>query len=192
MAVPALDPGIGETGQDEVGKSVDENGDPVPRNNGSSQQQVNERSTEKHKPGHRVQKMRHGVEVTEPLCKGHFPGEQWIVRPQDLYHATRPADALSYVRRKRLGSETGRLWNVDIRGVVPLLLHAQRRVRVFCYRLGGDASTLIERRAAKQGAGAAKEGGIPKVIAVLHDAVEQLPFIRNGLVLQQVAFEWVR
>ncbi len=41
----------------------------------------------------------------------------------------------------------------------------------------------------KHGAGAAEEGGIPEVVAILNHAVEQLAFIGNDVELLQVALK---
>ena len=57
--------------------------------------------------------------------------------------------------------------------------------------LDGDAADLIERGAAKDGAGAAEERRIPEVVAVLDDTVEELAFVGDEAELFQVALEGV-
>jgi hypothetical protein len=45
-------------------------------------------------------------------------------------------------------------------------------MRIFCDGFAGDAADFVESGAAKHRAGAAEEGGIPEVVAVLNHAVE--------------------
>jgi hypothetical protein len=102
-----------------------------------------------------------------------------------------PANALADVRGERLGGQPGGLRNIDIGRVPAQLLHAQGGMRVFGDGLGGDAAGFVERRAADDRAGAAEEGGVPEVVAVLDDAVEQLALVGDGLVERQIALEGV-
>ena len=135
--------------------------------------------------------MAHGVEVAKPLRKREPGSKERIVGAQNLDHAARPADALPDMGGEPLGGETGGLRNVDVGGVPAVHLHAQRGVRVFGDGLHGDAADLVERRAPQDRAGAAEEGGVPEVVAVLHHAVEQLALIGNDAELPQIALKGI-
>ena len=65
-------------------------------------------------------------------------------------------------------------------------------MRVFGHGFDGDAADFIERFATEDGAGATEEGGIPEVVAVLNDAIEELVLVGNDMKLAQIALEWVR
>ena len=58
-------------------------------------------------------------------------------------------------------------------------LHAQCGVRIFGDGLDRDPANLPQRRPAQHGTRAAEEAGIPKIIPILHKAVEQFALIRN-------------
>ena len=67
MAVLALDAGVGDVGKSEVRQRVGQDGGPEAGNVGVIQEQINQRRGEKDEARHRVEEMRHGVEVAEPL-----------------------------------------------------------------------------------------------------------------------------
>jgi hypothetical protein len=62
-------------------------------------------------------------------------------------------------------------------------------VRVLGDGLYRDATDLEQRRALDYRAGAAEEGGVPEVIAVLDQAVEKAAFIRHAPEGVEIAFE---
>ena len=62
---------------------------------------------------------------------------------------------------------------------------------VFGDGLDRDAADLVERCAAKNGAGAAEEGRVPEVVAVLDDAVEELALVGDRAELVEIALEWI-
>ena len=95
------------------------------------------------------------------------------------------------MRGEALGGEAGGLGNVDVGRVPSVHLHAQSGVRVFGDGLDGDAADLVERFAAQDGAGAAEEGGVPEVVAVLHDSVEKLALVGNDAELLEIALEGI-
>src|SRR6202044_3026258 len=68
----------------------------------------------------------------------------------------------------------------------------QGGVCVFGDGFYGDAADFVEGFAAKNGAGAAEEGGIPEIVAVLDDAVEELILVGNDVELAEIALEWIR
>src|SRR5579862_5065105 len=167
-----------------MGKRICEDGNPVARNDRSPQEKIDKRSTEEHHTRHRIQEVYHRVEVTKPLRELQSWTEERIIRTQNLNHPAGPANALTDVRGQALGGQPGCLWNVDVGGVVPAPLHAQRSMSVLGNGFGGDSSHFIQRRAPYQRAGTAKEGSIPKIIAILDDSVKQFGFVGDGLVLK--------
>ncbi len=70
-------------------------------------------------------------------------------------------------------------------------LHAQSGVRIFRDGFDGDAADLVQRFAAQDGAGTAKEGRVPEVVAVLHDSVKKLALVGNDAELPEVALKGI-
>ena len=64
-------------------------------------------------------------------------------------------------------------------------------MRVFGDGFYRDATDFIERSSPEDGAGAAEEGGVPEVVAVLHDAVKEFTLVGNDAELFQVSLEGV-
>ena len=62
---------------------------------------------------------------------------------------------------------------------------------IFGYRFDGYPANLIQRAATDNGAGAAEEGGVPHVVPVLHQAVEQRPFVRRFAKTTKVALKGI-
>jgi hypothetical protein len=135
--------------------------------------------------------VRHGVEVAQPLCGLEAAGKERVVGAQDLDHAAGPADALLDVTAEALGGEAGGRRDVDIGGVPAVHLHAQRGVGVFGDGFNGDAADLIEGGAAEDGAGAAEEGGVPEVVAILDGAVEELTLVGDHAELLEIALKGI-
>ena len=187
----ALDAGIGDIGKDEVRQCVGQNGGPVAGNVGVIEKQIDQRRGEEDEARHRVEEMAHGVEVAEPLREGESGSEERIVGAQYLNHTARPANALADVRGEALRRESRGLRNIDV-GRIPLMhLHAQSGVRVFRDGLDGDAADLVECFAAQHGAGTAKEGRVPEVVAVLDDSVKKLAFVGNDAELPEIALKGI-
>ena len=187
----ALNARVGDIGEREVRQCVGEDGGPEAGNVGVIEEQINERRGEKDEARHRVKKMAHGVEVAEPLGEFEAGRKERIFGAHDLDHAARPADALADVRGEALSGEAGSLRNVDVGRVPAGHLHAQRGVRVFGDGFVGDAADFVESGAAQDRAGAAEEGGVPEIVAVLDHAVEQLALIGNDVKLPEIALEWI-
>ncbi len=191
VAVLALDAGVGHVGEHKVGEGVGEDGGPVAGDVGVSEQQVDEGGGEEDEAWKGVEEVRHGVEVAEALRGLEAFGEERVVGAHDLDHAAGPADALLDVPGEAFGGEAGGLRDVDVGGVPAVHLHAERGVGVLGDGFDGDAADLIERGAAEDGAGAAEEGGVPEVVAVLDDAVEELALVGDGAELVEVSLEGV-
>ncbi|MNS24041.1 hypothetical protein D3C72_558730 [compost metagenome] len=71
-------------------------------------------------------------------------------------------------------------------------MQAQRGVRIFGDGFHGDTANFIQRFTANHRTRAAKEGGIPHVVPVLHQPVEQRAFVRRFAKTPEVALERVR
>jgi len=99
---------------------------------------------------------------------------------RSLDHAARPADALTQMQREPLGREAGGKRDFEVGAVPAAAVQLQRGVRVLGHRLGGDAADLLQGGAAQHGAGAAEEGGVPVVVAVLDQAVEHVALRRHA------------
>src|SRR5216683_1562724 len=64
-------------------------------------------------------------------------------------------------------------------------------VGVFGYGFDGHAADLIERGTPQHGAGTAEEGGVPEVVSILNDAVEELTFVGDLAELVEIALEGI-
>src|SRR5258708_18268397 len=113
-------------------------------------------------------------------------------RAQNVTQAAGPADAGPDMGGMSRCGKSRRLRDIDGGCVKTTPLHAQRRVCVLGDRFRRDTSDSIQSRAPDQGTRTAKEGRVPEIIAVLNNAVKEFRFIGNRLVLQQIAFEWIR
>jgi hypothetical protein len=90
------------------------------------------------------------------------------------------------VAGETLRGQSGSLRDVDVSGVPLPRLHAQSGVAILGNRLYGDTTDFQQRRAAEHGAGTTEECRIPEVIAILNNAVEQLPFVWHLAKLAEV------
>ena len=79
------------------------------------------------------------------------PREERIVCPEDLDHATCPANSLAYMAGEALGCQARCLRNIDVGGIPSACLHAERGVCVFRHRFGCDAANLLQRGAPQYG-----------------------------------------
>ena len=173
VAMGALDAGVGESRQRQMRQGVGENRRHRAVHVAVAEQQINERGGEEDEPGQRVEIVDDAVEVAEPLREREATAEQRRVDAENLHHAARPADALADVVGHAGGGKARGLWNIDVGRAPAAALHAERGVGIFGDGFDGDAADLLQRRAADDGAGAAEEGGVPEVVAVLDDAVEE-------------------
>ena len=179
VAVPPLHHRVGHLRLEDVGQGVD--GDQHRRglDDVGLEIEIGQRRGEKDDARQAEEEVQHRVEVGEPLRQRQAAGQQWIVLAEDLQHAARPAPALADVGREPLGGESGGQRGIEVGRVPALLLDQQRGVGVLGDGVGGDAADLLQRVAANDGAGAAEEGGVPGVVAVLDEAVEELALVRH-------------
>ena len=133
--------------------------------------------------------MEHGVDVAETLRQLEPFPNQWVIETENLHHAARPANTLTNVRRQRLRCQTGSLRNTHIRRGIATTVQAQRGVRIFSDRFDGDTANFIQRLTADNRTGTAEEGGIPHVVPVLHQAIEQRAFVRGFAEAAKVTFK---
>ena len=136
--------------------------------------------------------MEHRVDVAETLRQLEPFPYQWIIETENLHHAARPANTLTNVRRERFRRQTGGLRNTHIgRGITPTV-QTQRGVRIFSHRFDGNTANFIQRFTADNRTGAAEERGVPHVVTILHQTIEQRAFVRGLTETAKVAFKRVR
>ena len=70
-------------------------------------------------------------------------------------------------------------------------MHLECGVRIFGHGFNGNAPDLQQNTALEDRAGAAKKCGVPQIIAVLHQTVEQLTFVGHSLEGSQVFFKGI-
>ena len=136
--------------------------------------------------------MQNGVEITEPLHHRQPASEQRVVEPQDLRHPPCPAHSLPHVQRQPFGRQTRRQRHAQIGGFPTAPLQLERRVCVFGDGLDRKSADLFQRRAADHRTGAAEERGIPVVVALLDQTVEQLVLAGHLMAHAQIALERIR
>ena len=154
-----------------------------------AEKQIRQRRGEEHQTRDAVEEVHHRVQIAEPLADFQALAGERIVDPENLRHAARPANPLADVAGQAFGRETRRLRNREIRGGVAEAVQLQRGVRVFGDGLDRDAADLFDHGPAQQRARAAEEGGVPQIVAVLHEAVEQFAFVRHLAEGAEIAFE---
>ena len=91
-----------------------------------------------------------------------------------------------------LGRQAGRQWQLDIGRLPALAVHPQRGMGVLSNGLRREPADRIQRGAPDHGAGAAEERSIPKVVAVLQQAVEHVAFGRHPRAGRQISLERIR
>ena len=151
--------------------------------------QVRQRCGQKHQARQAIKEVQHCVGVAQPLADRQAFCNERIVGTKNLRHAARPTDALPHVGRQRLGCQTGGLRQIEIRRLPPLAVHLEGGVRVFGHRFHGNAAHILQRGSAQHRAGAAEKRGVPEIVAVLQQAVEQLTLVRHLAEGAQVALE---
>ena len=155
------------------------------------EEQKRQRRGQEDQPRNTGQEVQHRVDVADALRQLQPFTKQRVIKAEYLHHPARPADALADMRRQALRRQAGRLRNTHIGRSVPATMQAQRGVGVFGDRFHGNAADFIQRAAADHRTGAAEEGGIPHVVAVLHQAIKQRAFVRRFAKTPQVTFKRV-
>ncbi|MDT4850786.1 hypothetical protein FQZ97_849460 [compost metagenome] len=135
--------------------------------------------------------MQHGVGVAQPLEQAEPLAEQGVVHAEDLHHAPRPADPLAHVGGQAVGGQARRQGDAHVRRVPPGAVQAQGGVGVLGDGLGRETADVVQGFAAQHRAGAAEEGGVPQVVAVLDQPVEQLALVGLAAEGPQVVLEGV-
>ncbi len=187
VPVPAVEPGVGIDGMEQVRQRVGQDhlrrgGDDV-----LADQQIGQRRRQEHHPRQREHEMQHGIQVTQPLGQGQAAPEQRVVQAHDLRHAPRPTRPLADVQRQPLGGQAGGQRQPQERRAPPFALHLQRRMGVLGHGFHGEAVHLVQGGPADHRAGAAEEGGVPEIVALLHRAVEQLALPGQTVTHRQIA-----
>ena len=93
--------------------------------------------------------------------------------------------------RQAFGGQARGLRDGQVSGVVAQTVELERGVGVFGHGLDGYAADFQQRFTTDDRTGAAEEGGVPQVVAVLHQAVEQLALVGHGAEGVEVLFERV-
>ncbi len=164
---------VGQAGVQHVGQHIDRDRQRGRVDDVGVAEQKGQRSQQEDQPRNAGEKVQHGVGITESLHPLKPFTEQGVIQTEDLHHAACPADSLSDMRRQALGRQSGGLRNTDIGRGVTQPVQAQRGMRIFRYGFDRDAANLLQRGAAQNGAGAAEEGRIPGIVAILNQAVEE-------------------
>ena len=185
----ALQPGVRRQTQQDVRQCIGQNHRAVGLEHLRAKEQVGQRRRHENQSRQAIEKVQHRVDVAQPLAQRQAAPEQGVVDAEDLRHATCPADALTDVRRQALGGQPGGLRDAKIGGVVALATHLQRGVSVLGDGLDGDAADFHQRRTPDHRTTAAEERGVPQVVAVLHQPVEQFGFVGHDAEGLQVALD---
>ncbi len=189
MPEQALHARVGDARVHHVRQRVD--GDAAGRrfNHMRAKKQERQGRSKKHQPRDAVEEVHHRVQVAQTLADLQAFAGQRIVDPENLRHAARPADALADVPREAFGGEPCSLRDGQIRGRIAEPVQLQGGVGVFGDGLHRNAADLLNHRAAQQRARAAEEGGVPQVVAVLHETIEQFAFVRHLAEGAEIALE---
>ncbi len=187
-----LDPRVGEVGVRHVRQHEQQDRHRRRVDDVDVQQQERQRCGQEHQPRDAGQEVQHRVGVAEALEQAQALAQQRVVDAEDLHHAARPADALVDVGAEAVGGQARGLRNAQVGRVPAVAVQAQRGVRILGDGLGGEAADIVDRRAPQHRARTAEERRVPQVVAVLHQAVEQLALVGVAAEHAQVALERVR
>ncbi len=157
-----------------------------------AEEQIGQRRSEIDDARHAVEEVQHRVEVAQPLRQFEPATQQGVVDACDLRHAARPADALRHVAGQAFGGQARGLRHGQVGGAVTAALQLERGVRIFGDRFHRHAAHFFQRGALDDRTRTTEERGIPLVVAILQQAVEQLAFVGHLAMRVQVAFERVR
>ncbi|MNM74715.1 hypothetical protein D3C81_864800 [compost metagenome] len=192
VAVFTLNTRVGQTGVDHMRQHVQRDRQRRSKDDIGVQQQESQRRGEEDQPRNTGKEMQHGVGVTQPLRQFQPLAEQRVIQPEDLHHAPRPANTLANVRRQAFGRQPRRLRNTNISRGMPTTVQTQRGMGVFGNGFHRNAADFIQRTAPQDSAGAAEEGRVPHVVAVLYQAIKQRAFVRCLAETPEVAFKRIR
>ncbi len=93
--------------------------------------------------------------------------------------------------RQAFRRQPRRLGNRQVRRVVASPIQLQRGVRIFGHGFSGHTTDVQQRRATQYRTGAAEEGRVPQVVAVLQQTVKQLALVGHAAEGIEVLFERV-
>ena len=192
MAEAPLDGRVGDAGDEDVRQRIGHDQQGLGLEDLRAEEQVGQRRGEEHQARQAVEEVQHGVEVAQPLAELEPLAQQGVVGTEDLRHAARPADTLADMPGQALGGQAGGLRQRQVGGVVAQAVELEGGMGVLGDGLHGDAANFLQRAALDDGAGAAEEGGVPQVVAVLHQAVEQLALVGYRTEGIEVLLEGVR
>ena len=148
--------------------------------------------SEEHQPRQSHQKVHHGVGVADALEDRQALAQQRVVSAENLHHAPRPTDALADMRRQAFGRQPRRLRNTQIGRGPAIAVQTQGGMGIFGHGFDSKTADGVNCGTPQYGAGAAEERGVPHVVAVLDQSVEQLAFVGAVTESTQVALERIR
>src|SRR5882757_520482 len=147
---------------------------------------------EEHQSRDTRKEMQHRIGIAKSLEEAQSRARQGIVEPEYLCHTARPANSLLDVAREAFRGQATRQHAAQICGRVSFSMQFERSVRIFSHGFHSDAPDLFQGGAPQHRTRAAEECGIPQIIAVLDQSVEQVALIRYLSKRAEVALEWIR
>ena len=176
--VSSLNGGVGQAGMKDMRQRIGHDHQPGSMENLRVEKQEGQGRGEKYQARQTVEKVQHRVEVAQALPQVQAFAEQRIVRTKNLRHAPGPANPLADVPRQAFRCQARRLRNRQVRGVVTGAVEFQRGVGIFGHGLYCDPAHFHQRFAPNHSTGATEECGVPQVVTVLNQPVEQFAFVR--------------
>ena len=166
--------------QDDVRKRIREHRERIAVDIHAAEKQIHERNREEDQSWQCEQKMRGRIEVAEALrdetARGGTAGSPGAGSAPCRVPIERVGRCAPRGSRSPGPAASGMFTNAVFHAA---RWSAQGGMRVFGHRLDRDAADLLERLAPQDRARTAKKAGIPEIVAVLHQSMEQLPLVGN-------------
>ena len=182
---------VRQVGQDQMRRGIGKNRQRRRIDDVGLEKQVRQGRRQEHDTRQTVEEVHHRIEVAQTLEPLQAAFEQRVVDSEYLRHAACPADALPDMSGQGLGRQPGRLRNIDVGAAPAARVHLQRSMSVLGDGFDGDASDFEQRFTTDDGAGAAEEGRIPEIVAILQQSIEQFTLVGHLAEGAQIALERV-
>jgi len=154
--------------------------------------QKGQRRGQKHQARQTVEKVQHRIEVAQPLPQVQALAKQRVIGTENLRHAPCPADPLADMARQAFSGQPRRLRNRQVGGVIAGAVELERGMGIFGHGFDRHPADFHQRLAADHRTGATEKRGVPQVVTVLHQTVEQFAFVGYRTKGVEVLFERVR
>ena len=187
----ALHVRIGNVGLQDVRQHVQRNHDGPRIDDVPFKKQEGHGRGKEHQPRQPEEEVHHGIGVADALPQREPFPQKGVVHAKDLRHAARPPDALAHVGREAFRGQTGGLRLVDVSRGVTAPVQLEGGVRILGHGFHGNAAHFQQRSAPYHRAGAAEERGVPEIIAILDQPVEQRTLVGDAAEGAQVALKRV-